>query len=172
MSAADAATPVLNGLLAHITAFVVTVAAGVIVSLVTLWLADRQRTRQEKQVEDRRREAVLAAIGRELRWNRVATGGNLQASNAHITVGALTTVAFERHADELATIAPQSIEKVYKHYGLVATAREGIRALGPPGTYGDERHRKSWIDLCSQASVEVSNSATQALNSLGLPVED
>ena len=172
MSPADAVAPLANGLLGQVVPFMVTVAAGVIVSLVTLSLADRQRTRQESQAEARRRNAVLAAIGRELRWNRVATRGKLDASNAHVTVGALTTVAFQRHADELATIAPQSIEKVYKHYGLVATVREGIWALGPPGTYGDERHRKTWIDLCSQASVEVSNSATQALDSLELPVED
>ena len=143
-----------------------------IVSLATLWLAARQRANQEKQAEARRREAVLAAIGRELRRNRVATCGKLDASNAHVTVGALTTVAFERHADELATVAPQSVEDVYRHYGLVATAREGIRAQGPPATHGDKQLRQTWIDLCSQVSVEVSNSATQALDTLGLPVED
>ena len=172
MSPADAAVPAANALLADIGAFTLTVLAGVIVSLLTLWLAGRQRAKQEKQAEARRRDAVLAAIGRELRWNRVATRGKLQASNAHITVGELTTVAFERHADELATIAPQSIEKIYKHYGLIATVREGIRALGPPGTFADERHRDTWIDLCSQASNHVSNSATQALQSLRLSVED
>ena len=59
--------------LAEIGAFTLTLLAGVIVSLVTLWLAGRQRTNQEKQAEPRRREAFLAAIGRELRWNRVAT---------------------------------------------------------------------------------------------------
>lgn len=136
MNPANTAAPAADFLSAEIGAFALTVLAGVIVSLVTLWLAGRQRATQERQAEARRREAVLAAIGRELRWNRVATRGKLQASNAHIMVG------------------------------------EGIRALGPPGTHGDEQHRKTWIDLCSQASVDISNSATQALNSLGLPVED
>ena len=125
MSPASTAAPAPDVLSAETTAaFAPTVLAGVIVSLVTLWLAGRQRATQERQAEARRREAVLAAIGRELRWNRIATRGKLQASNAHITVGALATVAFERHADELATIAPQSIETVYKHYGL---CRHGAR---------------------------------------------
>ena len=99
MSPADAAAPIANVFLAELGAFTLTVLAGVMVSLVSLWLAGRQRTRQEEQAQFRRREAVLAAIGRELRWNRVATRGNLDANNAHVTVGALTTVAFERHAD-------------------------------------------------------------------------
>ena len=55
MSPADAVAPLANGLLVHITAFVVTVTAGVIVSLMTLRLADRQRTRQEERAEAHRR---------------------------------------------------------------------------------------------------------------------
>ena len=132
MSSADPATPVANALLADPGAFTLTVLAGVIVSLVTLWLAGRQRAKQEQQAEARRRNTVLAAIGRELRWNRGATRGELDARNAHVMVGALTTVAFEAHAGELATIAPDSLSAVYEHYGMVGRAREGIRALRPP----------------------------------------
>ena len=73
MSPADAAAPAANLYVAEIAAFVLTILAGVIVSLLTLWLAARQRTKQEKQAEARRRDTVLAAIGRELRWHRVAT---------------------------------------------------------------------------------------------------
>lgn len=82
--------------------------SGVIVSLVTQWLAGRQRAGQERQAEARRREAILAGIGRELRWNRTATRA-LDASNAHYKIGSLATVAFERHGSELATIAPESV---------------------------------------------------------------
>ena len=172
MSPADAAAPAANALLADVGAFTLTVLAGVIVSLVTLWLAGRQRASQERQAEARRRNAILAAIGRELRWNRGATRGELDASNAHVMVGALTTVAFEAHAGELATIAPPSVSAVYEHYGMVGRAREGIRALGPPGTHTDPQVRQDWIKVCAEASVAVSNSATEALNSLGLPIED
>lgn len=172
MSPSDAAAPVANALLADIGAFTLTVLAGVIVSLVTLWLAGRQRAGQERQAEARRRNTVLAAIARELRWNRGATRGELDASNAHVMVGALTTVAFEAHAGELATIAPDSISAVYEHYGMVGRAREGIRALGPPGTHTDPQVRQDWIRVCAEASVAVSNSATDALYALGLPVED
>ena len=172
MSQADAAAPAANALLADIGAFTLTVLAGVIVSLVTLWLAGRQRAKQEKRAEARRRNGVLAAIGRELRWNRGATGGELDARNAHVMVGALTTVAFEAHAGELATIAPESVATVYEHYGMVGRAREGIRALGPPGTHTDPQVRDDWTRVCAEASVAVSNSATEALNSLGLPLED
>ena len=59
-------------------------------------------------------------------------------------VGALTTVAFEAHAGELATIAPKSIATVYEHYSMVGRAREGIRALGPPGTHIDQQVREDW----------------------------
>ena len=125
MSPPDAAAPAANVLLTEIGAFTLTVLAGVIVSLVTLWLAGRQRARQEQQAESRRREAVLAAIGRELRWNRGATGRQLDARNAHVMVGALTSVAFDAHAGELATIAPESVATVYEHYGMVGRAQEG-----------------------------------------------
>ena len=172
MSSADADAPMANTLLADVGAFTLTVLAGVIVSLVTLWLAGRQRTNQERQAQARRRTAVLAAIGRELRWNRGATRGELDASNAHVMVGALNTVAFEAHAGELATIAPDSVSAVYEHYGMVGRAREGIRALGPPGTHTDPQVRQDWIKVSAEASVAVSNSATAALNSLGLPLED
>ena len=58
-------------------------------------------------------------------------------------VGALTTVAFERHAGDLATIAPDSLGDIYEHYGLVGTVQEGIRALGSAGKsrpQGTPRH--------------------------------
>lgn len=172
MSPPDAAAPAANVVLTEIGAFTLTVLAGVIVSLVTLWLAGRQRARQEHQAESRRREAVLAAIGRELGWNRGATGGQLDARNAHVMVGALSTVAFDAHAGELAMIARESVATVYEHYGMVGRAREGIRALGPPGTHTDQQVREDWIQMCFEASVAVSNSATEALRSLGLPAED
>lgn len=131
MSPADAAAPAADALLVHAGAFTLTVLAGVIVSLATLWLAGHQRAKQERQAGARRRNAVLAAIGRELRWNRGATRGELDANNAHVMVGALTTVAFQAHAGALATIAPDSVSAVYEHYGMVGRAQEGIRALGP-----------------------------------------
>ena len=172
MSPTDAAAPAANALLADVGAFTLTVLAGVIVSLVTLWLAGRQRAKQEAQAAARRREAVLDAIGRELRWNRRATHGELDASNAHVMVGALTTVAFEAHAGELASIAPESVSAVYEHYGMVGRAREGIRALGPPGTHTDPRVRQEWVGVCVEASIAISSSATEALNSLQPAVED
>ena len=156
----------------ELIAFVLTILAGVMVSLITLWLAGRQRAGEEKRAEERRREAVLAAIGAELRWNRTATRGTLDASNAHVMVGTLATVAFERHGADLATIAPDSIESVFKHYALVGKARAGIRALArPPGAAADDRVRVQWIQVCDEASVGVTNSATEALRSLGLPLE-
>ena len=57
-------------------ALLLSVLSGVIVSLVTLWLAGRQRVRQERRTETRRREAILVGIGRELQWNRTATRGD------------------------------------------------------------------------------------------------
>lgn len=172
MSPSDAAAPAANVLLTEIGAFTLTVLAGVIVSLVTLWLAGRQRARQEQQAESRRREAVLAAIGRELRWNRGTMRRGLDARDAHLVVGGLSTVAFDAHAGELATIAPESVATVYEHYGTVGRAREGIRALGPPGTHTDQQVREDWIRVCLEASRDVYNSATEALRSLGLPIED
>ena len=146
--------------------------SGVIVSLVTLWLASWQRARQERQTEEKRREAVLAGIGRELQWNRIATRGELDAGNAHYMVGRLSTVAFERHGAELATIAPGSVELVFSHYSTVGTVREGIRVVaGPPGRAAEEGLRLQWIELSKQASTGVSNSAADALRSLDLPLE-
>ena len=73
---------------------------------------------------------------------------------------------------DLATIAPDSIESVFKHYALVGKARAGIRALArPPGAAADDRVRVQWIQVCDEASVGVTNSATEALRSLGLPLE-
>ena len=153
-------------------ALVVSICSGVVVSLITLWLAGRQRARHEKHVEATRRKAVLAGIGRELQWNRTATRTTLDASNAHYMIGRLASVAFERHGSELATIAPGSVAPVFEHYSRVGTAREGIRAFaGPPSRAADEKLRLQWIELSDQARVEVTNSATKALNSLGLPLE-
>ena len=153
-------------------ALVLSILSGVIVSLVTLWLAGRQRVRQERRTEARRREAILAGIGRELQWNRTATRGALDASNAHYMIARLATVAFERHGSELATIAPDSVGLVFKHYSTVGTALEGIRSFAaPPGREADEKLRRQWIDLSDQARTGVSKSATDALKSLGLPLE-
>ena len=153
-------------------ALVLSVLSGVIVSLVTLRLAGWQRDRQERRTEARRREAILAGIGRELQGNRTATRGELDASNAHYKIGSLATVAFERYGSELATIAPDSVELVFEHYSMVGTAREGIRGFAaPPGREADEELRRQWIDLLDQARTGVSNSATEALKSLGLPLE-
>ncbi len=153
-------------------ALMLSVLSGVIVSLVTLWLAGWQRVRQERRTETRRREAILTGIGRELQWNRTATRGELDASNAHYMIGSLATVAFERHGSDLATIAPHSVGLVFKHYSTVGTAREGIRSYtAPPGREADEKLRRQWIDLSDQARTGVSNSASEALKSLGLPLE-
>lgn len=146
--------------------------SGVIVSLVTLRLAGRQRARREKQAEAKRRETILAGIGRALQWNRTATRSELDASDAHCMIGSLATVAFERHGFELAAIAPDSVELVFRHCAAVGTAREGIRTVaGPPGRDADEALRLQWIELSAQARTGVSNSATEALKSLGLPLE-
>ena len=85
----------------HSMTLTVPTVSGVIVSLVTLWLAARQRARDERRAEETRRKAVLAGIGRELQWNRLATT-TLDAGNAHYVVGRLASVAFERHGSELA----------------------------------------------------------------------
>ena len=155
-------------------AFVFTILSGVIVSLITLWLARRQHARSERQSEERRRQAVLAAIGCELRWNRTATKGKeiLDTGNAHYMIGKLSTVAFERHGADLATIAPDSVEIVFEHYSMVSKVREGIRTIAvSPYREDNEMLRRQWVRLSEQARVDVSNSATVALKSLGLPVE-
>ena len=147
--------------------------AGVIVSLVTLWLAARQRVGEERRAEAMRRKAILAGIGRELQWNRSATRTTLDTTNAHYEIGWLATVALERHGSELATIAPDSVAVVFEHYSTVGTVREGIRIFaGPPGRETDEKLRLQWIEMSSdKARREVSDSATRALKSLGLPLE-
>ena len=148
------------------------VISGVIISLISLRLADRQRARQERLTEARRRDAILAGMERELQWNRTATRGSLDVSNARYMIGSLATVAFERHGSELATIAPDSVEAVFRHYSIVGTVREGIRSfISPPGREADEAQRDQWIHLSDQARKGVSNSATEALKSLGMPMD-
>lgn len=153
-------------------ALIFSILSGVIVSLITLWLAGRQRAKQESRAAARRREAILAAIGRELQWNRIATRGTLDAGNAHYMIGRLSTVAFERHGSDLTTIAPDSVELVFRHYSTVGMVREGIRVFaGPPGSDAEKELRLQWIELSDEARTGVSNSATEALKSLGLPLE-
>ena len=86
-------------------------------------------------------------------------------------VARLATIAFERHGSELATIAPGG-KPVFKHYSTVGTVREGIRIVaGMPDREEDANLRRQWIELSSQARVEVSNTATRALKTLCLPLE-
>ena len=153
-------------------ALAVSIVSGVIVSLVSLWLAGRQRDRQERQKESVRRQAILASIGRELQWNRSAIRSEVDAGDAHVMIGRLATVAFERHGSELAMIAPDSVASVFEHYPTVGMTREGIHILaGRPDRKADEDLRLQWIRLSEQARVDVSNSATQALSSLGIPLK-
>jgi len=152
-------------------ALILSILSGVIVSLVTLWFAGRQHARQETRADARRREAILSAIGRELQWNRIATRTTLDASNAHYMIGRLSTVAFERHGSDLTIIAPDSVELVFKPYSTVGMVREGIRVFaGPPDSDAEKELRLQWIELSDQARPEVSNSATEALKRLGLPL--
>ena len=160
----------------EIIAFVGTIASGVIVgvivSLISLWLAARQRAGHERRAEAARREAVLASIGRELQWNRSALRSEVDASNAHYMIGRLNTVAFERHGSELAKMATDSVAPVFEHYSTVGMVREGIRILAVrPDRKADDELRLQWIRLSEQARADVSNSATKALNSLGLPLD-
>lgn len=146
------------------------VLAGVIVSLVTLWLAGRQRATEERLKDSKRRNAILASIGQELRWNRIATR-SLDARNAHYMIGKLSTVAFERHGADLAEVAPKNVEIVFRHYSTVSEVREGIRGFaGMREREMDEMQRNQWIELCLRASAEVSNTATEALKNLNLPL--
>ena len=62
----------------EILALVLAILSGVIVSLITLKLAARQRAKDERLAEEPRRGAILAVIGNELRRNRVATRGTLE----------------------------------------------------------------------------------------------
>ena len=146
--------------------------SGVIVSLVTLWLTERKRSEDERRMEARRREAVLAAIGKELQWNRTATRGKLDVTNAHYMIGKLMTVAFERHGADLAQIAPGCVEVVFRHYAMVGKVKEGIKTIAAMrGREVDDRLKIQTINLSEQAGVEVSNTATQALKILGFLLE-
>ena len=109
----------------QIIAFMLSILAGVVVSLITLWLAGRQRTKHEAQTEKRRREAILAGIGRELQWNRFATKDS-DATNAHYMVGKLATVAFERHGADLAMIAPDSVECIHITQRSAQSGKESV----------------------------------------------
>ena len=149
----------------------VSISSGVIVSLVALWLAGRQRKRKERLAERRRREAILAGIGRELQWNRTAVRA-LEIRNAHYLIGDLKTVAFERHGADLATIAPESLEPVFEHYAAVARLREGVRILAVRTTREiNDRALFPLIGLLNDARPAIGNSAAAALNSLGIPLE-
>ena len=115
---------------------------------------------------------IVAAIGAELRWNRTATRGKLDIDNANAMVGSLATVAFERHGADLVSVASESVERVFRHYALVGKARAGIRSLARrTSAASDDRQRAQWIEVCGEASVQVSNSATEALHSLRVPLE-
>ena len=101
-----------------LTGFGLATLSGVIVSLVTLYLTPRQRAKEERRAEERRREAVLTALVRELQWNRTAIRG-LDAGNAHCSIGKFSTVAFERHGSDLAVIKSGGLEAVFNHYSTV-----------------------------------------------------
>ena len=100
-----------------------------IVSLITLWLAGRQRAKAERQAEERRRQAILDEIGCELRWNRTAPKGTLDAGNAHYMIGKLSTVALERHGADMAMIAPGGVEVIFEHYSTVARCGKAFELL-------------------------------------------
>ena len=151
--------------------FALATGSGVLVSVITLVLAGWQRVKQEARSEKRRREAILEAIGAELRWNRTAVRSDLDVTNAHLLVGALKTVAFERHGADLSTIVPDSIQSVFQHYAQIGKTRESIRFFaGHAESIANDRTRKQWIEVCNDARVKVANSATDALKSLCLPL--
>ena len=156
--------------------FAITTLSGVVVSLFTLQRAEQKRVEVERQKAELRQQTILTAIGREIQWNRTATR-ELDAGNAHYKIGKLSTVAFERHGAELATLEPDCTETVFKHYSLIYAVREGIRALREPPVYTgavggwEERRRHLWVKLSEKARVDASNSATQALECLGLLAE-
>ena len=148
--------------------FMASISSGVIVSIVTLWLAGRQRTKEERLAEQRRREAILAGIGRELQWNRTAIK-DLEIGNAHYMIGDLKTVAFERYGAELATMRP----KAWILYSSITPPSPGSgRACaywqGCPLGEINERSLMLLIGLLNSAGPAVSNSATAALKSLGI----
>lgn len=145
--------------------------AGVIVSLFSVWLASRQRAKEDRLKEAKRRDAILASIGQELRWNRTATR-SLDVTNSHFMIGKLSTVAFERHGADLVEVAPKNVEIVFKHYSTVSEVREGIRSLACVRECDmDETQRNQRIELSLRAGAEVSNTATNALKNLGLPLD-
>ena len=145
--------------------------AGVIVSLFSVWLAGRQHAKEDRLKETKRRDAILASIGQELRWNRNAAR-SFDARKIHCILGVLSTVAFERHGADLAEIAPKSVEIVFKHYSKVSEVREGIRVFAGMREYDlDETQRIQRSELTSLAGADVSNTATDALKNLGLPLD-
>ncbi len=147
--------------------FVISVSSGVLVSLITLCLAERQRTKEKILAERQRRRAVLAGIGRELEWNRAAIK-DIELGTAHYRIGDLTTVAFETYGAELAMVAPESLQSVFEHYAAVARLREGVRILAVHTTREiNERALMPLIGLLDNAGPALSNSATAALESLG-----
>ena len=97
----------------------------------------------------------------------------MDVTNAPLLVGAFSSVAFERHGDDLATIAPEGIESVYQHYAEVGKARDGIRTIvGLPNRDANERSYHQWIRVCDAARVNVANTASEALRTLGLTFTD
>ena len=151
--------------------FALTIGSGVLVSVITLLLAEYQRARQEARSEKRCREAILTAIRAELRWNRTANLNDLDVTNAHILVGALTTVAFERHGADLSTIVPDSIKSVFEHYAQVGKTRESIRSFaGSSSSTANDKTREQWIEICNDIRVQVANTATKALDAFKEPL--
>ena len=71
-----------------------TIVVAVIISLIILWFAGGQCAGDETQAGEPRRDAMLEAISAELRWNRTATQGILDADNGYVMVGTLGMVAF------------------------------------------------------------------------------
>ena len=138
----------------------------------TLWLAGRQWVSENRRREARRREAILASIGRELQWNGTVARGSFDASNAHCMIGSLSSVAFDRHGGDLAVIAPESAVIVFEHCSTVGKVREVMRALGGvPERHMDEAQLNQWFGLCDRAGAEVGNTAREALKNLRLPLE-
>jgi len=152
--------------------FILAILSGVIVARISLRFAAQQRVIEETEDEAKKNDAILNSIAFELQWNRQATRGNVDVTNVHVAIGALTTVAFERFGAELANIAPDSIKDIFEHYALVGRVREGIRNIAAVSNReADERLRNEWIQLSRMAGAELSNSASKALTSLNMPLE-
>lgn len=80
--------------------------------------------------------------------------GNLDVDNTNATVGSLATAAFERHGVDLVNVAPDSVERVFRHYALVGKSRAGIRSFARrTSAASDDRLRAQWIEVCCEASV-------------------